>query len=377
MKKVHETIIIGAGISGLACARKLHENNKEFLVISEDIGGRIQTSKEGKVNYGAIIILKNFHHVKKFVKITRKIPLRKMRFHEGDRDYKIWNKKLFAHPFQLITFIWLVHKSLRHYEKLKKNCEHMSPIQALKADPFLYHIFHEKTEKIAAEYKNKSILEDWPAKITYGFTSLPFHRTIANQILWGAVGIFLPIYEFTFLKDKMIRAFKKNILIDTITKITKEKEHYLLKTKKKTYQAKNVVVATPPHISKKLLHLKKIKKPVSGHLFHLTGKLKDPSKYGDYNFFSEESPTYLIIKQIDSSYLFYSKNKNPDFKKYFQKHKIIHHKFWNPAYNFEGNIILECEQDKNLYLIGDHNFPSLEDAYITGLYAANQIIGLK
>jgi len=39
-----DTIIIGAGISGLACAKKLQENGRDFMMVSENIGGRILTS---------------------------------------------------------------------------------------------------------------------------------------------------------------------------------------------------------------------------------------------------------------------------------------------------------------------------------------------
>ncbi len=68
MQKLVETIIIGGGISGLACARKLHENKKEFLLITENIGGRILTSEDGNFNYGALFVLKDYKHVLKFIK---------------------------------------------------------------------------------------------------------------------------------------------------------------------------------------------------------------------------------------------------------------------------------------------------------------------
>ena len=74
--KLNKTIIIGAGISGLACARTLSENGEDFIIISEDIGGRILTSQDGKVNYGAFFVCSDYDNVLKFVKLKSQIRLR-------------------------------------------------------------------------------------------------------------------------------------------------------------------------------------------------------------------------------------------------------------------------------------------------------------
>jgi predicted NAD/FAD-dependent oxidoreductase len=95
-EKIHDTIIIGAGIAGLACARKLHENGREFLVISEDIGGRILTSEDGKVNYGAYFTADNFHNFNKFAIKRKRMNLSKFCFHEDNCCYRIWDKRFFC-----------------------------------------------------------------------------------------------------------------------------------------------------------------------------------------------------------------------------------------------------------------------------------------
>ena len=62
-----ETIIIGAGVAGLGCARQLAKHKRDFLIITENIGGRISTSDDGRVNYGAYFVLNNYKHILPFI----------------------------------------------------------------------------------------------------------------------------------------------------------------------------------------------------------------------------------------------------------------------------------------------------------------------
>ena len=59
-----ETIIVGAGIAGLACARRLHDARHPFLMIAENMGGRIQRSRDGAVNLGAYYVRADYTHVR-------------------------------------------------------------------------------------------------------------------------------------------------------------------------------------------------------------------------------------------------------------------------------------------------------------------------
>ena len=47
MKTSFKTIIIGGGVTGMMCAHELHKKGeRDFLVVTKDIGGRVITSKD-------------------------------------------------------------------------------------------------------------------------------------------------------------------------------------------------------------------------------------------------------------------------------------------------------------------------------------------
>ncbi len=62
---------------------------------------------------------------------------------------------------------------------------------------------------------------------------------------------------------------------------------------------------------------------------------------------------------------------------YFENPKIIDHHYWDPAGTINGHTLIESNRGNNMYLIGDFNVCGLEESYITGIYAANQIIDSK
>lgn len=94
MKNKFETIILGAGISGIGCAKTLLDNNyKDFKIISLDIGGRILESKNDQVEYGAYYMMNIYHHTKQFLEMKGKIKISDLVFHKNRKKYKFTLKK--------------------------------------------------------------------------------------------------------------------------------------------------------------------------------------------------------------------------------------------------------------------------------------------
>jgi thioredoxin reductase len=369
-----DTLIIGAGIAGLSCARKLKDNNKKFKIITENVGGRIFESSEGKIEYGAYYIMKNYHYSKKFSKINRALTPAMIHFHKQKHTYGIFNIRMIKHIPQAVKFIRLLYKFKKHYEKFKKKCENVSQIDTLKSDPYLFDLYTSSAKNYINDHKISNVIYDFMGEALHGTTFTSISKLNAFTFLHFSLPLILPTYEVTFKKEKLVGDFEKDIIKDSVVNIRKEKKGFAIRTKKKTYNAKNVVVATPPHVSKKLLGLSRIRGPVNAHMFHLKGRIKKKWDFCEQNLFSDKNRMLAIAHQLNGTYLFYSKGRNPDFNIYFDDYEIITHKYWNPAFNLEGSELWECRQDENLYLIGDHNVCGLEDAFITGVYAAKQII---
>jgi len=68
-----ETVIVGAGVSGLGCARRLLDAGRDFVVVSPSVGGRILQSTDGEVPLGAFYARADNDHIKEFVTLGPRI----------------------------------------------------------------------------------------------------------------------------------------------------------------------------------------------------------------------------------------------------------------------------------------------------------------
>ncbi len=164
--------------------------------------------------------------------------------------------------------------------------------------------------------------------------------------------------------------------MDTVKSIRKNKNGaYSVKTKKGTVTADKVILATPPWVSEKLVKLPKLSEKINAHMWHIKGTAREEYDDAKEEMFSSESELVVISRQEDGTYLVYAQNKDLDLAKYFSDCKIIYDKDWAPAFlNGTGKHMVEFDRGDGLYVIGDLMFPSMEDCFVTGIYAANQVL---
>lgn len=369
------TIIVGAGIAGIACAQRLQQQGKNFLVITENIGGRIQTSADGTINYGAYFVTKNYHHILPFVEKKQRLKLFQLEFHDQHSHAYTLFKIIKRYPRESLRLLWYLKKFNLHYEKFKKQCEYHSQKTVIESDAFINNLYQQTASHFIAELGITNLAKFILNEGVYLCTFLPPQKLSAFDYLRLCLGLIVPIYEFSFNMPLAITPFSHRTMIDRVTQLKSAETHYIIHTLRGySFKAKHVVIATPPTVTKQLLKLPKIKQSSSAYLFHIQGELRKRWKRGQFELFNAHAKTIFIRKQSNGTYLFYSKVIHPKLSDYFIKPLILDTKSWPQAFSIIGKTLLESSYRRNLFLIGDNNIIGLEDTYITGIYAANQIM---
>lgn len=371
-----ETVIIGGGIAGLACGRRLHDRQRPFRLITEVVGGRIRSSTDGAVNLGAYYVRSDYRHVNRFVDRGRRMNRLGVMRGKPDGSFRRWDLALLLRFPEAARFLRCVSEFQRHYETFKRNCLQMSQAEAIRGDPLLWDLYREPAPRFIQRHRLEHVAEWYLTPSAHGIAFTSLDRLTAFTLLTGAMATIRPWYEYRFRFDLLMTGFEETVLLDSVTAVGASGGRYAIQTRANgTFLADNVVVATPIDVSARLLDLGPVKRPISAHTFLVTGNLRRPWKRATYSLFPDGDPTLAIAQQANGSTVFCSVHRHPDFDRYFTTWQVVEHEHWNPAFHLEGDALLECEQGPGLYLVGDHNVCSLEDAYITGIHAANRILG--
>jgi len=375
--KLNKTIIVGAGISGLACARTLNDYGEDFIIVSEDVGGRILTSSDGKINYGAFFVCSDYYNLLKYVKLKSQIRLRDFCFHEENQTFILFQPKILKYSIQFLKVLKILYKFRKKFRKLRKISEKKSQKEAIEKDNFLHELYLKNAFDFVKEKNIESGTKTYLSKGLYSTTFSPVKDMNAFSFLQFILPLITPIYRFTFEKERMIGPFKKDIIIGHVDDITYKNEKYKIKTNGNIYQSKNLVLATQIDWSKKYANVDKTNLPVSTNMLHVKGNPKKIISKKIYHLFSPPDNVQAIADLRDGTHLFYYKTKKPNLTNFFNKPKILAHKYWNPAGTINGHNLIECKRGNNMYLVGDYNIAGLEESFITGIYTANQIINSK
>ena len=370
---MEEVIIVGSGLSGLGCAKRLHGKGKKFKIITETIGGRVKTSPDGETNYGAYYMTEDCKNILPYVEKTGRVRFSHSHLHSGNDHYHVFSHRLLKHTFAGIKLMKDLYTARKHIIKLRKDSMEHSRKNLIESDPLLKKYYHQK----AGDYIKENGLEGLTKEYLEQFLWASFFidpRKVPTALFLGSLQpLLVPSYTFKFNFDKLIKGFKKDIIFDSVKNIRNKGRYFILKTKSgKTYTCRKLVIATPMKITNKLINPQKIKGGINVSYYHLKGEIRPPYNVNWYNFFSVRERT-AISREPNGTYLYFYGGKD-NINKYFKSYEVITHDKWEPALHFLGDEYVNMNPAPNLFVATDHDVPGMEDAFITGHYAAKLVL---
>lgn len=374
-----DTLIVGGGMAGMFCALRLQEAGLPYLVVTERLGGRVMYKSEYRMNFGAVFYFENEPNIRKVLAPGPRLLTSpwQIQFHLSDHDsYSCLSFRMFKSLWQVLGFRRFIKTFVTHYAAYRKNCETVPVKAALKADPFLERLFFMPAAQLLDEL---GVAEGCNASLsffTYLCTGFPLGALSAFDYCLLSQGLLVPMHFFSFSESEMQERLG-NVEFDSVISVEKaEHRHRVATAKGRTIVARNLVIATSSDAAKTLIELPRIRSASRFFAYLVQGRVKEQYRAKNIHMFAEPSPILYLAKRedVDDEFEIFA-NASLDLDKYFIEYSVRHAQEWPQAVYAHPALVLDQDLGDSLYLAGDQNGIGMESAAISGIYAANRIIG--
>lgn len=377
MKKF-DAIIIGAGVSGMSCGKTLHENNTDFLLITKEIGGRMLTSQSHLVNYGASYITSDYFHVMKIMGGREQIKTSDCYFHNGDIPISFYRWRTLLELPKLVKLYFIARDFRQRLISLRKQALFKQQKDILSDDQVLSGYVNMPAVEFVKKYKLDYLTETYFGPLFNSTGFIEYEKCNAFAYLDNLMAFFCKTYvaDHSRCCHLMTDGWKDKIIIGDVKKIYRdEDDYYCVEVGDNSYTAKNIVLALPYKNAIQFYDVPKPEHNIPIYVLEVEGKRNECCQGKNIVFFNPKKNDITILwKQITGTDVIFSKVPEPGLEKYYLDYKVINTVHWETAVVLSGNRWCQQELEEGLYLASDYNICGLEDAYITGVFAANQII---
>jgi hypothetical protein len=197
----------------------------------------------------------------------------------------------------------------------------------------------------------------------------------------------LPILVPTFLADfsktldRLTDGFQRQILLERAVALGAAPDGgYTVATTSHDLRAKNVVVAIPGHNARELypdLDAGEERRPSEIPIvtLHVRGRRRSSHAPGKIVYLPATGVVTVLLPIGPGLDVLFARTPDPNLSPFYETYEIIAQVSWKTAVQLSLGGWRPLAPRPTLYTIGDYNICGLEDSYLTGLYAANQIIG--
>lgn len=405
MKKHFETIVLGAGAAGMNCCLELQKENREYLLISPNIGGRICNDEQRHMNYGAVFYFGTYKYMlasgllQGTVDVLPKLSMGQCH-HDNGKSYEPVSMTTVADAPSLFSYMkWMRDTFIPRYAAFKDNCCTMEVSAALEKDPMIKELYTESAEHFIERMKFGPICHDLISMFAHActgtkirdLTALDYLNTV-QPLTMKIVGVpplnlLFDLKRFDFdsegVKARLAQG-SGEVLIGEAASVAQREGGWAVRVGDGEFTCENLVMATPAHITAQLLadgtdlaplDIRKASQ-LTGYL--IRGKARAGYAEHTVHLFDDTIPIIYIAKRLDGDYEIFTEvdfEEGNKFDEYFEQWEVIGKKYWEYALYTAAHEALPQNLAPGLIMAGDVNGLGMEPAAISGIYAANKILG--
>lgn len=375
-----KTIVVGGGMAGMSCAKRLRENGQDVLLVTEHLGGRVYYDPKLKSNFGAVFCMANYKHSLEILDDNGPLPvsLGDLMLHTSpQKEFKVLSPTFLGGVPQLLKFRSFMNKTfMPEYAEYKKYCETHPVAQAFKKYPNIERYYRMKASDAIAELGIAKAADNFINKFAYACTGSRVDQLNALDFLNVTQGAVVALRDFTFDGEKFTKMLGGRVKTATVEQVHQTKGVWHVKTADgEDLTCENLVVATTANVTQKLLDIPQIRQPtlLVSYLVKATPNA-DIAKSGAH-YYGDVFDVIAIGKRPDGLYNVYTR-KEIDLGDFFTEYDVLGYKVWPCALYTYGDTVLKQDWADHCWIAGDMNGLGLEPACISGIYAANRILGL-
>ena len=403
MTKHYESIVVGAGAAGMNCCLELQKGDREYLLISPNIGGRICNDEVRHMNYGAVFYFGTYKYMLQSglmiegPDVLPKLSMGSCHHDNGKQHEPISPTTAKDMPSLLRYMKWMREEFIPRYSKFKDDCTVMEVQTALQLDPMINQLYTESAEHFIERMGFGPIAYDLISMFAHACTGTKIKDLTALDYLNTVQPLTMQIPPLKLLfclkrfdfdsegtKNRLSQG-SGDVLIDEVSAVQKLDQGWGVTTATgQEFTCDNLVMASPAKDTKALLEgIEGVPELDVRRASQLTGYLvrgqinKDYSDH-DLHLFDDTIPIIYIAKRFDGDYEVFTEvdfEETRKFDQYFDSWEVIGKKYWSHALYTAAHEALPQLLAPGLIMAGDVNGLGMEPACISGIYAANVILG--
>ena len=263
MKTHYETIVVGAGAAGMNCCLELQKNDREYLLISPNIGGRICNDEERHMNYGAVFYFGTYKYMLRselLIEGPDVLPALSAGccHHDNGKQYEPVSPTTIADAPSLLKYMkWMREEFIPRYTKFKDNCTVMEVTAALEKDPLIKQLYQESAMDMIERMGFGPIAHDLISMFAHACTGTKIKDLTALDYLNTVQPLTMKIPPLRLLFDlkrfdfdsegskQRLAQGSGEVLIDELTRIEKCDKGWAVECGAGRFTASNLVMASP------------------------------------------------------------------------------------------------------------------------------------